>query len=207
MSIPFLGGVGLIPAHAGKTRYQINERTPRGAHPRACGENSRAVASASRAPGSSPRMRGKQLLSCSMSVNTGLIPAHAGKTAFFLGEFNGCWAHPRACGENFVEVGKDWADVGSSPRMRGKHRGLVADRLTGRLIPAHAGKTTRRGPRINKHRAHPRACGENLPCVSVFLCGGGSSPRMRGKPLIPLSPLSHTGLIPAHAGKTHASCR
>ena len=81
-----------------------------------------------------------------MSVNTGLIPAHAGKTAFFLGEFNGCWAHPRACGENFVEVGKDWADVGSSPRMR-------------------------------------------------------------GKPLIPLSPLSHTGLIPAHAGKTHASCR
>ena len=152
---------GLIPAHAGKTRYQINERTPRGAHPRACGENSRAVASASRAPGSSPRMRGKQLLSCSMSVNTGLIPAHAGKTAFFLGEFNGCWAHPRACGENFVEVGKDWADVGSSPRMRGKPLIPLSSLSHTGLIPAHAGKTSWSRSRQAHRPAHPRACGEN----------------------------------------------
>ena len=45
-------------------------------------------------------------------------------------------------------------------------------------------------------------CGENPRPLAPGSGETGSSPRVRGKPLIPLSPLSHTGLIPACAGKT-----
>ena len=72
--------VRLIPALAGKTRLWAFRPKRREAHPRAGGENSRAVASASRAPGSSPRWRGKPWIVVKGTVREGLIPALAGKT-------------------------------------------------------------------------------------------------------------------------------
>ena len=53
--------VGLIPAHAGKTLKCRNEQRPKGAHPRACGENKLTKTLTVTKPGSSPRMRGKRL--------------------------------------------------------------------------------------------------------------------------------------------------
>ena len=71
-----------------------------------------------------------------------------------------------------------------------------------RLIPAHAGKTARRGEEKNTHGAHPRACGENALINVALLNGEGSSPRMRGKQGWEGSQRLRPGLIPAHAGKT-----
>ena len=51
----------LIPAHAGKTAAQMVQAIKSGAHPRACGENRAWLAWPGIGPGSSPRMRGKQL--------------------------------------------------------------------------------------------------------------------------------------------------
>ena len=132
---------GLIPAHAGKTGY-VYDRPRRGkAHPRACGENGIDTTTALGKMGSSPRMRGKRLLTSSMRRLAGLIPAHAGKTLPKPPIHGRRRAHPRACGENLLSIAVPFSFNGSSPRMRGKRRRAVEGHESGRLIPAHAGKT------------------------------------------------------------------
>ena len=53
--------------------------------------------------------------------------------------------------------------------------------------------------------AHPRSRGENALVIGVLKARGGSSPLTRGKPGIRLRSWRRSGLIPAHAGKTHRS--
>ena len=50
--------------------------------------------------------------------------------------------------------------------------------------------------------AHPRSRGENKDGAGKDLIRWGSSPLTRGKPLLTPHATAHTGLIPAHAGKT-----
>ena len=91
---------GLIPAHAGKTCLIALRLESDRAHPRACGENNLLQERMKTVQGSSPRMRGKPQTVNNITGDTGLIPAHAGKTPFggFISSLT--WAHPRACGEN-----------------------------------------------------------------------------------------------------------
>ena len=91
---------------------------------------------------------------------------------------------------------------GSSPLTRGK-RGLVENDLArGRLIPAHAGKTSRPGTRRPRTAAHPRSRGENVEEAVADAAAFGSSPLTRGKQPGPPRSLPGSRLIPAHAGKT-----
>ena len=178
-------GVGLIPAHAGKTFVFAGRATRVRAHPRACGENVGTIEAARLTGGSSPRMRGKPFFCCF--------------------EEGGGGAHPRACGENSTYEYATACQLGSSPRMRGKH--WMAARMTSTtgLIPAHAGKTMRETLSSPAEWAHPRACGENGETIGQAGCPAGSSPRMRGKRRPRRQVRSPTGLIPAHAGKTVCS--
>ena len=86
--------------------------------------------------------------------------------------------------------------------MRGKRAVLLLAGLELGLIPAHAGKTPRATSLSHSWRAHPRACGENLPGLLQGRLGTGSSPRMRGKLQSVRRFKQLFGLIPAHAGKT-----
>ena len=133
---------GLIPAHAGKTGTLLKISSAAQAHPRACGENGKLSDNNPNAQGSSPRMRGKHWGADGQSHDSGLIPAHAGKTCFSLGISRQSRAHPRACGENSNLVKAELSDSGSSPRMRGKQGEPLRSRARARLIPAHAGKTS-----------------------------------------------------------------
>ena len=92
--------IGLIPAHAGKTTISLSEVSGERAHPRACGENVVRVRPRFGQLGSSPRMRGKPFRPSRLQRRWGLIPAHAGKTIFWLILLAATTAHPRACGEN-----------------------------------------------------------------------------------------------------------
>ena len=114
-------GIGLIPAHAGKT-LQVSrvEDGPR-AHPRSRGENARSCTSCGMVAGSSPLTRGKR------GIRMG-APTVGG-------------AHPRSRGENALMTFVAFGVWGSSPLTRGKPPGWsVLPAITG-LIPAHAGKT------------------------------------------------------------------
>ena len=57
-----------------------------------------------------------------------------------------------------VKLGRAW---GSSPLTRGKLAEKVLQAAEMRLIPAHAGKTTRTPDRLPWIPAHPRSRGEN----------------------------------------------
>ena len=131
----------LIPAHAGKTTAGGRPRLVERAHPRSRGENHLYMAGQSRMRGSSPLTRGKRQRSgWSFSVSR-LIPAHAGKTVRTTRRSSSLWAHPRSRGENSQAITSDRAPGGSSPLTRGKQVFGDCFAVTGRLIPAHAGKT------------------------------------------------------------------
>ena len=108
------------------------------------------------------------------------------------------------CGENRYGRVRPTRKAGSSPRVRGKLYRENAERATYGLIPACAGKTVRdKAARLNCW-AHPRVCGENMPCGNTRILEGGSSPRVRGKPHSGSEHNTRRGLIPACAGKTRS---
>ena len=94
------GGIGLIPAHAGKTAPLRRVYCETEAHPRSRGENGQRSAAYFAAQGSSPLTRGKPDWRRRRSLGAGLIPAHAGKTLVGEGDERVHWAHPRSRGEN-----------------------------------------------------------------------------------------------------------
>ena len=193
---------GLIPAHAGKTPRPLFRGLVSPAHPRSRGENVSDDGTQSRARGSSPLTRGKPVGVIKIVKRVRLIPAHAGKTQTELGEPTDSTAHPRSRGENHEPVGSSARDEGSSPLTRGKPRARRPRVVAQRLIPAHAGKTSRSTTSGGCATAHPRSRGENSRARSALCSLRGSSPLTRGK-----QPRIRTGvrplrLIPAHAGKT-----
>ena len=78
-------GLGLIPAHAGKTTPTPRSSSLLRAHPRSRGENAAGIEATIRDEGSSPLTRGKLRRLCGLKSSTGLIPAHAGKTLRIVG--------------------------------------------------------------------------------------------------------------------------
>ena len=77
----------------------------------------------------------------------------------------------------------------------------------GRLIPTHAGKTTASKLSSRRATAHPHSRGENFACAPTSQASEGSSPLTRGKPPDVSWVETRAGLIPTHAGKTHARDR
>ena len=157
---------GLIPAHAGKTPHHRNSRPRYRAHPRSRGENVVFAPPCLFDGGSSPLTRGKRGGHDVVSFVEGLIPAHAGKTAFWRTRGFGRGAHPRSRGENPRHGAGACPAQGSSPLTRGKRpRCRFPGKRVG-LIPAHAGKTKSVGSSVPGEGAHPRSRGENcLRCA------------------------------------------
>ena len=91
---------GIIPAHAGNTRVMPRPTGHVEDHPRACGEHSSHVHVRRAFAGSSPRMRGTHRRHPPAHPRPGIIPAHAGNTAYGSGRPVNRRDHPRACGEH-----------------------------------------------------------------------------------------------------------
>ena len=155
--------------------------------------------------GSSPLTRGKRAPAASAEIDPRLIPAHAGKTNRQQCSALAWGAHPRSRGENSLLRSLLPSPLGSSPLTRGKRDAGFAKSSGIGLIPAHAGKTSRRAGRMDQRRAHPRSRGENVEPGDDHRATNGSSPLTRGKPTGSGRPSSSPGLIPAHAGKTPAA--
>ena len=197
--------IGLIPAHAGKTRPGMPTTPSRPAHPRSRGENFQAKTIPARGPGSSPLTRGKRERRRDPIAGARLIPAHAGKTAPGPTPARGWAAHPRSRGENITWIAQLITSCGSSPLTRGKRVPGCPQLRADRLIPAHAGKTSRQKRFLRGGRAHPRSRGENVSDDGTQSRARGSSPLTRGKRSCGPWGRGRARLIPAHAGKTCAS--
>ena len=152
--------------------------------------------------GSSPLTRGKPGGGLVDEAGMRLIPAHAGKTSSLAASAGAVRAHPRSRGENPHARMTPLQASGSSPLTRGKPRPSVHHASSGRLIPAHAGKTPRRWLSTPWRAAHPRSRGENSHRMGGTEFPEGSSPLTRGKLVHLFGGDLLIGLIPAHAGKT-----
>ena len=152
--------------------------------------------------GSSPLTRGKRRFGLRGGGAGGLIPAHAGKTAYSRRGEHPKGAHPRSRGENGVIEAEGQLRQGSSPLTRGKHVVAGLRSRLDRLIPAHAGKTAGGAVVHARAVAHPRSRGENTSTQNGRNRILGSSPLTRGKLPHRTQEVQAAGLIPAHAGKT-----
>ena len=175
----------LIPAHAGKTADHGDRGFSGQAHPRSRGENPCPARQGSLSSGSSPLTRGKPTTITRGTACSG--------------------AHPRSRGENLDLWAQIYLMDGSSPLTRGKLRRGNGRELHRGLIPAHAGKTSRRAMRRVRFAAHPRSRGENSVTALRYSTWPGSSPLTRGKLPGRTGDDSGARLIPAHAGKTRRS--
>ena len=194
----------LIPAHAGKICCDTRGSRHNWAHPRSRGENAIATGATLLNSGSSPLTRGKYGGIREGETRTRLIPAHAGKMLSRPLTRSSQRAHPRSRGENLVIGGHIIDRRGSSPLTRGKFH-LGREAITGHgLIPAHAGKISRRPASQPRCGAHPRSRGENIGCLVGAIVAMGSSPLTRGKSARQAQQAVGSGLIPAHAGKIRA---
>ena len=86
--------------------------------------------------------------------------------------------------------------------MRGKQAAPIRTTTSSRIIPAHAGQTRGSSSNSSRTKDHPRACGANASNAFFAASAAGSSPRMRGKPLIRADKVMGIRIIPAHAGQT-----
>ena len=173
--------IRIIPAHAGQTYRFLVPLGPDSDHPRACGANTLCFVRLTGDFGSSPRMRGKQVLPLTLGVERRIIPAHAGQTGCRRAGACRIADHPRACGANTRGTVSGLKRNGSSPRMRGKPRPMRPHGRRHRIIPAHAGQTCSVTRRRRAGSDHPRACGANARHARSRSSRAGSSPRMRGK--------------------------
>ena len=155
--------------------------------------------------GSSPRMRGKRFENRQIVRRQRIIPAHAGQTDRPASSSTTRSDHPRACGANVSGFPSRDVNAGSSPRMRGKPMLAIVRHLRVRIIPAHAGQTSSLLLSILPTSDHPRACGANTAARPSPWSTCGSSPRMRGKPIINRVDGRSRRIIPAHAGQTSPS--
>ena len=134
-------GLRTIPAYAGNTRVSRLLPGLRWDHPRVCGEHCWHSAGFSLVVGSSPRVRGTQLLLRVLGRRAGIIPACAGNTRS-PERTRACGRdHPRVCGEHSkLDVTVDEIEE-SSPRVRGTLQAVEARRAEQGIIPACAGNT------------------------------------------------------------------
>ena len=193
---------GLIPARAGKTPISGTPECGPRAHPRSRGENRATTDDRVEGWGSSPLARGKLSQQAKDATAGRLIPARAGKTCRCERAAQNERAHPRSRGENETTSACGPRARGSSPLARGKRVDQGLDGGGRGLIPARAGKTSRRARFGAPLRAHPRSRGENATRSGGRTRLSGSSPLARGKRGIPRGGRRCRGLIPARAGKT-----
>src|SRR5208337_4834775 len=110
--------------------------------------------------------------------------------------------HPRACGEHHLLTVVPGCSRGSSPRLRGTQRAVLAAGLVNRIIPAPAGNTATTNIVSLASSDHPRACGEHKSGIARKLSDAGSSPRLRGTREMSFFQLLVRRIIPAPAGNT-----
>ena len=106
-------------------------------------------------------MRGKLIQAIVDALPQRITPADAGKTRALKLLFCNNRDHPRGCGENNLAKVIQIINIGSPPRMRGKHVYWLNPVTRERITPADAGKTVICGSNTKRQKDHPRGCGEN----------------------------------------------
>ena len=132
----------------------------------------------------------------------GIIPAHAGFTAYRPPAHASAQDHPRTRGVYWLSSSVTRITPGSSPHTRGLHASLPGVTRWSRIIPAHAGFTLPGQVARSGQQDHPRTRGVYRASGASQDLSPGSSPHTRGLPAVCVWDGGQGGIIPAHAGFT-----
>ena len=135
----------------------------------------------------------------------GSIPAWAGETRLTLLPIIHYTVYPRVGGGNRAQRRRTLAQLGLSPRGRGKRISSAPNRNLTRSIPAWAGETAAPQCWRNSVAVYPRVGGGNRRAFADSPLRGGLSPRGRGKRMRCGAHRREGGSIPAWAGETMIS--
>ena len=160
-----LRGIGcdtkrFIPAPAGNSLGNALLAGEGPVHPRACGEQLHIAGRREHRDGSSPRLRGTAIPVANPGDRVRFIPAPAGNRCPATRGPTTPPVHPRACGEQNIDLAVAGFTRGSSPRLRGTGYGQVYVAWVVRFIPAPAGNSPSGIANPSGVTVHPRACGE-----------------------------------------------
>ena len=138
-----VGAVGITPAHAGTSNYDIMPNPPVGDHPRTRGDKLATGLRISDVLGSPPHTRGQEQPSTTANRTTGITPAHAGtrKDSEQLRKTDR--DHPRTRGDKFDDSFVLIPKPGSPPHTRGQASVKMTLNPGKRITPAHAGTSVR----------------------------------------------------------------
>ena len=130
------------------------------------------------------------------------IPTHVGRTGAWTWRARAKADHPHARGENALPSTLRRHRNGPSPRTWGERARSVRNKVAGRTIPTHVGRTPAPHIQQNLSSDHPHARGENnMRCAPRFH-SIGPSPRTWGEPRPFVQNGSHVRTIPTHVGRT-----
>ena len=146
-------------------------------------------------------MRGKGINQRDSRVAMRITPAYAGKSCVQQNHIIFWGDHPRVCGEKRRLQHGGFQRQGSPPRMRGKVSQLYLAPLVRGITPAYAGKSRIHRVCTDRHRDHPRVCGEKRKPAPSLAFLWGSPPRMRGKADSEDAEDEGGRITPAYAGK------
>ena len=172
-----------------------------GVYPRVCGGSVYDEGATAWMEGLSPRVRGKRRPAAELTKLTRSIPACAGEAVRGASPAQRGKVYPRVCGgSGLARLIRTW-NCGLSPRVRGKPDGGTVRWPLVWSIPACAGEAVAHRLRREVARVYPRVCGGSFTLPARAPAPQGLSPRVRGKLLNPVSPLSLERSIPACAGE------
>ncbi len=189
-----------IPACTGNRVRHRSRARHRPVHPRVCGEQGAAIYEIDAFNGSSPRVRGTDVLGHLDARHQRFIPACAGNRAAASRRWSDQAVHPRVCGEQQSWLSSLRAVIGSSARVRGTGSASAQRDGMGRFIPACAGNSRHSRSAPWMRPVHPRVCGEQSGRLSFLALLSGSSPRVRGTVPLSASRVLRLRFIPACAG-------
>ena len=126
-------------------------------------------------------MRGKGGRKRKCGKVTGITPAGAGKSYFYVSNKAGSGDHPRMCREKGYQTSQLFALMGLSLHMQGKtYPPPCSYELLG-VTPVDAGKRHSPCMHGSDSRDHPRRCGEKLHFGCARRLVGGITPAGAGK--------------------------
>ena len=130
-----------IPACAGNSSALLLASARNTVHPRVCGEQKNDLYQTIPIIGSSPRVRGTDVVGLTCQLPRRFVPACAGNSAEAIRCPRVLPVHPRVCGEQSCKFRLRHSRLGSSPRVRGTASQTDHKKGKMRFIPACAGNS------------------------------------------------------------------
>ena len=193
------------PTRVGTTGRSPGRRRARTVHPHACGDDAPTAPSTTVVIGSPPRVWGRLRLATAVVRAQRFTPTRVGTTACVSARTATCTVHPHACGDDCRSCSRAASANGSPPRVWGRPARADPGHPDARFTPTRVGTTTASRELARLYPVHPHACGDDGSLRRGCRRGGGSPPRVWGRPVVVFARFHRDRFTPTRVGTTERS--